>query len=364
MARPRIAVAGIVLILEALLSAGCAKMGDPQPPIVLVPKPAADLAVRQYSHKLILTLSVPSENTNGSPVTVLPTVEVFRLIDEKSENVSPLAEEEFLSRAQPLLNVPAKDLSKYLHDKTLVFEDSLALADRTILNRKAVHYAVRFVNKKHQTAGLSKQAFLVPVPMPDPPAGLSAELSQENIRLQWVAPARNMDGSVPPRIVGYNIYRTEDLERFPPTPLNKEPLSTPEFEDRNFEFDKTYYFAVSVVGNVADPYAESLPSALLTVQTKDDFPPGAPQQVKGMVEKGVVILLWTAPTENDVAGYRVYRREEGRAGKGDLLQKELIKILSYRDEKVASARKYIYSVTTVDTHGNEGPAISEMVEVP
>jgi fibronectin type 3 domain-containing protein len=171
-----------------------------------------------------------------------------------------------------------------------------------------------------------------------------------------------MDGSVPPRIAGYNVYRSEDPKSFSAVPLNHEPVKNPEFEDRNFEFDKTYFYCVSVVGSRENPYAESLASTSATVVARDTFPPGAPQNLNAVVAGPAVLLLWVPPPQRDVAGYRIYRRLEGEPAT-PMLQQELVKTPSFRDEKAQQGKTYIYRVTAVDTHGNEGPAAEAAVEV-
>jgi fibronectin type 3 domain-containing protein len=41
----------------------------------------------------------------------------------------------------------------------------------------------------------------------------------------------------------------------------------------------------------------------------------------------------------------------------------MVKTPSFRDEKVQQGKTYIYGVTAVDTHGNEGPAAEAALEV-
>ena len=142
---------------------------------------------------------------------------------------------------------------------------------------------------------------------------------------------------------------------------NPKPLPGPEFEDRNFGFDRTYYYKVSVVGR-SEPYAETSASSALEVVTRDTFPPGPPANLNAIVESGVVFLLWSAPPQKDVAGYRVYRSSQG--GQGQLLETELVRELSYRDTKAAPAHTYAYSVRAVDTHGNEGPPAETSIGLP
>jgi hypothetical protein len=346
-----------------LVAASCAKVGEPQPPVLLVAKPASDLAARQYGDSIVLTVSLPTQNTNGSPVTTPQGVEIFRVSAGGSRMTAPLQSKEFLARADLILNVSDDKLTPFVHDQTFVFRDELPPSQRAGFYRETFDYAVRFTNDKSQTAGFSNQVIIAPLALPAPPVGLAAKVTPERILLTWTAPASNADGSIPPHIAGYNVYRSEDPKEFPPAPLNPVPLPKPEFEDRSFQFDKTYYYAVSVVGSLNGPYAESILSQPLQAVARDIFPPAPPQNLNAVAENGIVILFWVAPPDSDVAGYRVYRSAEGGKER-ELLQPGLVSTLSYRDGTAKAGGKYEYFVTAVDTHGNESEAARTTAEIP
>jgi hypothetical protein len=303
------------------------------------------------------------ENTTGSPVTTLERIELLRAAADDRSGSAPVPEEDFMNQAAIVVTITADGLSAFSRNGRLVFEDALNVPDRSAMYSQAFRYAVRFINSKNQTAGLSNQVFVAPLAIPPPPAAPAIEVKQDRVRLTWSPPSENADGSKPPRIAGYNVYRGEAADRFGAAPLNEKPLEQPEFEDRSFEFGKTYYYAVSIVGSRAEPYAETVASPPASVIPRDTFPPGAPENLNAVAEAGVVILLWSAPPDPDVAGYRIYRRRNGAADR-ELLDTELIRELSYRDQKVQPATTYTYSVHAVDAHGNEGRAAESTIAVP
>jgi hypothetical protein len=221
---------------------------------------------------------------------------------------------------------------------------------------------VRFINNKNQSAGLSNQARITPIPIPSPPEGISAEVTEDSIRLGWIAPSENTDGSKPPRIAGYNIYRSEEPEMLSQARINRELVQRPGFEDRNFQFDKTYHYAVSTVGSLQNPYAESLPSNATPVVSQDVFPPAPPRDFNAVLQGGTVVLLWAPSPSADAAGYRLHRQEKGASDR-QLLQNELITVLSYRDARVEPGTGYEYSLQAVDTHGNESAAVLAEAEI-
>ncbi len=359
-----LSAAGLIrsfFIIVPLFLSSCAKTGDPEPPFVRVPRPSADLSASQQDDAVVLTLSMPKENTDGSPAAPPGEIEVFRVTQEDRRARGEIPESEFLARAERIFDV-LDDLSSVLSGERLVFRDSLRSEDRAAVYQRAYRYAVRFVNSKNQTAGLGNQVVIAPVPVPAPPADLSSEVTQDFIRIRWSAPQENADGSHPARVAGYKLYRSEDPKTFSPGALHDGLLAKPEFEDRSFQFDKTYYYAVSVIASAEDPYAEGRASQPLAVTPADRFPPPAPVNLQAVVDEGVVLLLWSAPDVSDVSGYRIYRI--GEAGSRALLHSGLVQALSFRDEKAEAGTHYLYGVAAVDTHGNEGPPAEVSIEIP
>jgi hypothetical protein len=342
---------------------GCAKTAEPQPPVARVARPASDLAARQYDAAVILKVAAPTENTDGTKIGGVRTVEVFRVTLSGRNNAAALPEAEYLARAARIYQISGDEIPPLLKEPVWTFRDDLAGRDPKEAYTRAYVYAVRFINSKNQTAGLSNQAFIAPVPIPAPPTDLACRQSQDEMKLTWKAPPEYSVGSLRARVLGYRVYRSEDLTRLTETALNASPVEKPEFDDRSFQFDRTYYYAVSVIGSLQNPYAESLASAPLRVETRDTFPPGPPGHLDGVAEDGAAVLLWTASEAPDVAGYRVYRKREGTPER-EMLNSELILGQSFRDQRVQPGATYDYSVAAVDTHGNEGAPATLRLEIP
>jgi hypothetical protein len=354
--------ATLFLAAWAALSAGCAKVGDPQPPEIHIPKPAADLTARQVSNAIVLQFTKPVLNTDGSSATTLARVEVFRLLEDLRPGLAsnPLPEEQFVQSAVRILSIASPSFPGFLQEESFVVQDTPELPDKSSIYSHAFRYAVLFINKKNQAAGFSNQAFIAPVAIPLPPAGISARVMEDAIRLSWMEPPENMDGSKPPRFVGYDIYKSKDPQTLPSAPINPNPLPKPEFEDRDFQFDQTYHYAVRIVGNGHNPYAVSLLSDILHVEARDTFPPAPPESFSAIGEGGDVVLLWVPSESPDVAGYRIYRLDK-KSGARALLQKNIITALSMRDSQVESEKQYEYSIQAVDAHGNESaPVVTEV----
>lgn len=344
-----------VIFLAAISCWGCAKIAEPEPPQVRIPKPAFDLAVRQLSDYLVITVSIPESNTNGSKATTMKSVDVYRLREGIQDSGSALPEEQFMKSATRVLSIPSSRFPEYLKDKFFVFQDTFT-TEKSILYSGRFQYAVLFINNKNQSAGLSNRVSITPVPIPLPPTDIAVQGTQDSIRLQWKAPSENMDGSKPPRTAGYNIYRTEVPDSFASTPINPSPVPIPEFVDSSFRFDATYYYAIATVGSLQQPYPESLPSSTVSITARDIFPPAPPSDFSAIMQANTVILLWAPSPSTDLAGYRLYKKEKGAIDR-PLIQPDLIRALSFRDSKVDHEKTYEYEIEAVDSHGNASETV-------
>jgi hypothetical protein len=351
----------ILATILLLYSSGCARIADPQPPEIFVPRAATDLSAAQIGDSVLLTVAPPAQNTDGSPVSTLKNIEVLRISQSAKEEpqlfpLRELAQKDFLALAAPVLSIPFDRISSYLQDNRLVIQDKPRVEPAASDHSQLFRYAVIFVNNKGRAAGLSNQAAIQLISIPPAPEGISAETTQNAVVLKWSAPAENTDGSKPARIAGYNIYRSEQRHMFTPAPINSAPLQQAEFLDRSIEFDKTYFYAIRTVGSLREPFAESFPSQAVEVKTIDTFPPAPPERLSPVFENNMVLLMWTPSVSSDVSGYRIYRRMKD-AQTRQLLQKALITGLSYRDQGIELNKIYEYSIQSVDTHGNESTAI-------
>ena len=90
------------------------------------------------------------------------------------------------------------------------------------------------------------------------------------------------------------------------------------------------------------------------------FPPAPPQDVRAIYTAGAVELVWAASTEPDLAGYNVWRRENGKSAVQ--INKELLRTPVFRDTSVEPGHRYFYRVTAEDMSGNQS-APSEEAEI-
>lgn len=334
------------LVLMVLSSGACGKRKPPLPPTEKVMQ-RADVTGFQRGNQVILNWRMPAANAPEGSVLNISRADIYRLT-ERLDAPQSLSEEEFASRSLIVATIPLK---KEDFGKTLQYTDTLQFAGQPARLR----YAIRFVNSSGQRAAFSNFYLVEPAArIAAAPTALSTELSQESIRLVWIPPAANVDGTAPANLLGYNVYRSES-ETTPARLLNLTPVSDTTFEDRFFDFEKEYFYFVRAVslGTDATP-TESSESNIVKINPVDTFAPSPPAAVTIAATPTSISIFFPANPEADVVGYMIYRTTDGNLPKNQwqLLTAELLKANTFQDEAVESGKTYFYYVTATDKFKN------------
>lgn len=264
-----------------------------------------------------------------------------------------MTEEEFATRANLIGSVTYEEIKKAGDE--LTYTDTLELAGELARLR----YAVRYVNAAGQRAAFSNFLLIEPaakVAQPPVITRTGNELSETALTVTWEAPRTNIDGSTPVNLLGYNVYRTTASQPEPSqTPINQAPVTTTQYQDRNFKFGEKYTYVVRSVslGTEGKP-VESLNSNSLELSPVDTYAPSAPGQISPAPAPGRIALFWPANPEADVAGYFIYRSTDQNLAKEKWtkLTPALYTRTTFTDENVEAGKTYYYYVTAVDTAGN------------
>jgi fibronectin type 3 domain-containing protein len=174
------------------------------------------------------------------------------------------------------------------------------------------------------------------------------------VLLKWDFPSSAAD-----ELKGFNILRsTEADNNF--MIINKE-LVKPDVSTYVDEQPRaTNYYRVQALGK-HDQVSVSFPNL---VQLEDSIPPVSPQGLKASVSNdGAITLSWSANTENDLIGYRVFRsnyksEEYSQVTTSPSKQNLFVDTVSI---KTLSDKVY-YKITAVDQRFNSS-TFSEMLEV-
>jgi fibronectin type 3 domain-containing protein len=232
-----------------------------------------------------------------------------------------------------------------------------------------ITYAVETDNTNHRSAGLSNQVQIPLAPTLPAPTDLKASVTADGVVLTWTGIPEQQQ--LPELQHSYRIYR-RDTATQKDALAGETSLSTSSeqtFTDHSFEWQKTYQYRVAAVTTVTRPNAaplqvEGADSPAVEVIATDIFPPAVPSGLQavasGVGQKPFIDLTWAPVTDADLAGYNIYRHEQGE--QPVKINTDLVKAPAFRDNAVELGRTYIYSVSAVDLRNNESARSEEASE--
>lgn len=335
-----------MLLAALVLAAACGKRGAPIPPRERVQQ-RVELSGFQRGDQIVLSWKMPARNAPKGSVLHIQRADIYRLAEPVSAKLE-LSEQDFADRATLIAALRIDDSDFGL--KEIIHRDNIQFTGQSVRLR----YAVRLANAAGQKAAFSNALVIEPAAkVAGHPLELTAEASQEAVRLRWQAPVTNIDGS-PVSILGYNVYRSASMQESARL-LNSTPIPATNYDDELFEFEKDYFYFVRAVsvGLQAEP-VESRESAIVRFRAVDTFPPSQPTAITIAAAPGTMSIFFAANPELDVIGYHIYRSTDPQLPKPEWLRltdKPLTENL-YRDEKVEPGKTYFYYITAIDKFGN------------
>ncbi len=371
-----------LLPMVACLSlGGCASIGPPLPPSLELPKPPVDLHAARKGDKVTLTWTIPRRTTDRRILRYLGDTQICR-------GLKPVLKICGKPVGEVLPPANYKLTGKSLPNKlTTSFVDSLPEAMQQEDPTGFASYAVEVLNTAGRGAGLSNQVHVPLLPTLSPFNDFASKVTAQGVSLSWHCPEnpaskregvtysfriyrRPLSASAETKVADVNATECAAgrsagrIEH--PTNLAGGQDS---FLDKTFEWQKTYFYWGAVVSVMAVPgkppiEVEGDDTQQVKVFANDVFPPAAPTGLQtvssGPGQASFVDLIWTPDTEADLAGYNVYRQEDG--GSLRKLNSEPVKVPAFRDTKIVPGRTCFYSVSAVDIYGNESAQSTEASE--
>lgn len=349
--------ASLLLFLTAGLLAGCGTPAAPLAPTLKLPEPPKDLSAIRSENKVHLKWTMPRRSTDNILLQGNIGVYVWRTPGSgKGELIGDL------SLAPGL----AGELSDQLPPRMQTGSPS------------PISYTVELLNHLGHSAGLSNIAYSAAGVAPTPVRNLSAGMAKDGVHLHW----QNNPSEAPHDLLRIHrklldpaADRKASLESSGPEPGTLTLLVKPkDGQDRGEALDSSAHFSRHYeywIERVEQPILNghsievlSAPSNTVQVETKDVFPPRPPQQLAAVAVEGehVIDLSWSPNTEADLAGYVVYRSEAGGAPERVSSIQTLLVAPSFRDMSALPGHRYSYSVSALDTSGNESSRSAEAEE--
>jgi hypothetical protein len=351
----------VVAVSAPIILVACATIGPPQPPSLELPKPATDLRATRQGDRVNLNWTIPIQTTDREGLRSLGPTLICRGPGELNACNTPVGE---IRTPLPPIKAGAS-----AQKPQASYADTLPPQLESDDPSAFITYAVQVLNREGRAAGLSNQVH-VPLAQTLPkPQDFHARVAKEGVVLNWIGEIV----SVAPADVQYvyRVYRRAEgsNERVlaGETPAGAQISFT--ITDAGIEWEKTYYYRAEAVTLIrrarnSELEIEGEETAESKVFADDVFPPAVPADLQavfsGPGQKPFIDLVWAPVADADLAGYNVYRREEGTTPVK--LNGELIKAPAYRDENVAKQKEYFYSVSALDVRGNESAKSEEASE--
>jgi hypothetical protein len=353
-------------VLGMILLTCCGTPGIPLPPSLELPKPVTDLHAVRKGNKVYLTWTAPTQTTDRQTIRHFGATRICRNVDSATtaevigkeacgNEVGSVPWPQRRSSPKPEATPVPKPVEKYT--------DELSAAGADVLGEFT--YAIEVANGLGRSAGLSNKVQVPSAPTLPPPVNFAAQISAEGVSISWTPLPQQ--GATGLRYV-YRIYRREENGK--DNIAGELALDAPaRFVDHNFEWEKRYSYRATVVtlihrepGPEAQVEGDDTPEVSLFAH--DIFPPAAPSGLQavysGENQQVFVDLIWNPNPENDLAGYNVFRHENGATAAK--INSDLVKLPAFRDLNVSAGKKYYYSVSAVDTRGNESAPSEEANE--
>jgi hypothetical protein len=351
----------VVLILS-----GCGAPAPPLPPSLEVAKPVTDLQASRKGAKIFLSWTVPSETTDFELVRHLGITRICRDPRAATNQCGTVASE--LQPPQPISRSIRGRKKPEIKPVRASSTDTLPAELMQENPTGFVNYAVESLNANGRSAGLSNLVSIPLAPTLSPPSDLAASVSEQGVTLTWT------QNQTPPELPHisflYRVYRrskgTTNDALAGEVPAGNG--SQYRLVDAAAAWQARYQYRVTPVTVVpGQPTAiqiEGDDSRPVEILVNDIYPPTVPSGLQavfsGVGQQPFVDLTWAPVTAGDLAGYNVYRREQG--GTPRKLNTDPVKTPAFRDAQVESGKTYFYSVSAEDVRKNESGRSEETSE--
>ncbi|HEX2966223.1 MAG TPA: hypothetical protein VHO84_10570 [Syntrophorhabdaceae bacterium] len=321
----------IFSLAAVLLFCACGKKAPPRPTILPLAGGINDLAGEVKDGVLFLSFSIPQKNRDGSEITDLGGFRIVKSCGTCSGTF------------EPFKNISLEDREGYTIERgrLYVYDDDLT---------SGVEYGYRVhPYTRKGTPGDASNTFVTRWERPpDPPKGVTVSTDDGIVELRWTYE----------QTFFYNVYRYND-GTYPIFPLNESRLPGSSYMDTGLTNNVRYTYDVRKVQEIGGVFREGR-GLKIAATPIDRTPPRVPEEMKAEKRANAVFIAWRENTDKDLTGYNVYRTVNGSRQK---LNGNIIKTNSFQDRNTPNERYVSYSVTAVDTAGNESDFSRESIVI-
>lgn len=362
----RVCAIAVSTILPTLL-AGCANPAPPRPPSLNLPRVSNDLQAERQGEHVHLTWTVATYTTDN---LLLPGARAKTSYAKNHRaHAGALAAE--ICREDIAAHTPCKPITRITVQagEEASAEDTLPLALQTGAPH-LIAYKVRILNAAGRDAGFSAPAYTASGEAPAPLTNLHIRSVRQGAELSWSPSPHAASGE------SVHITREEiaDAQTATTKKIDLSIRATPDpggTVDRSIIVGKQFRYTVARVRTVTIGKHQLQifgdPATALSGKLEDTFPPPEPSGLVAIFippadakQKPAIDLSWEPVNDDHLAGYVLYRSEQGSAS--IRVTAKPIPGTSYHDEVVTPGHTYTYAVSAIDHTGNESPRSAPATE--
>lgn len=357
-------------LLITFAAIGCASPGVPRPPSLNLPQPVRDLTAARIGDTVELHFTLASRSTDKLPLRGATLTATFcRELDHQACVLIPSSK----------TSIPIDPSNP--RDTPFTWTDTLP-PDLTHGDPHTLGYRVALSNIAGHSAGDSTPAFTATGPAPTPVEDLHAEGSRLGILLRWtpttattgnmILQREDLDPVLPKPTThaksSSNPPTTIELTAPPNTPTTPPTLlDTSAIPNKPYRYKAMRQLTLQLGGRSIE--LRSAPSPAVELTLHEIYPPLTPAGLTAapFTDKTFAVdLVWQPVDESGLiaplAGYNLYREPLAPPAPRARLNPTPLQLPAFHDTTADPTQRYRYSVTAIDTKGNESPASTILLE--
>ena len=322
----------ITPLLLLILISGCGKKSALIPPQELVPVAINDLRYSLDERGAYFTWTFPEEMVSGDALQAIESFELlWTAIPEKDycEECPVRFDKQVLINGGELPSSGASRRAEYM-------EEDL---------REGYHYMYKVRSRAgwwYPSSDSNIISFTWKSP-PKIPEGLRVVPGDGRLVVSWNPVKENIAGRPLEQAPMYQVYRKQGEGQF--VALG-EPVPVLKFIDTGLNNGMLYEYRVRALLVYGTTRQAGGASQEIAGTPRDLTPPPQPENLVAVDTPAGVKLVWQAVTSEDIAGYRIYRREENSSA--ELIAEVDIGRNQYIDHHSIAGSKLFYSVSSFD----------------
>jgi fibronectin type 3 domain-containing protein len=341
-------LSAVCLGLLVIAMVGCGRKTDLVLPQSLVPVAIKDLRYSLDEKGVTLQWSYPYKMETGDELTEIDSFEVFRAAmpdDDYCDGCPVRFDKPIIIDGDVLPDSGRKKTARYT-------EGNLQIGFRYI-------YKVRSRAKWWYPSRDSNRVSFIWMAVPQTVEGLQIRIGDRTLTLDWQPVSKVADGSGLAEKLVYQVYRSQDDKKYEAL---GEPVAGNSFKDVRVENNKRYFYRVRALRGTGNMLQAGPASTTVSGVPGDMTPPSPPLHLVAIRVSAGIKLIWQALGDNDLAGYRIYRRhrnskEPERIGEVVGSQNQ------YIDTQPVTYKSVYYSVTAFDNSKPANESIASMEAV-